>query len=154
MSAIKKSQVAESIPFDNDTNGFDSDNVQEAIEEIGAGASPGFTFSRPGGQSGNTWLKIAGGVVSNRAGIPVFISNPILTTVVATCENVSTYEVKIYEHDGDSINLTLLTTLNVVATRTQTFNISINLTQGKQIAVRTKGTVKNPGVNLQLKGNN
>ena len=27
-------EVAESIPFDNDTNGFAADNVQDAIEEI------------------------------------------------------------------------------------------------------------------------
>lgn len=154
MPAIKKSVVAEEIPFDNSTNGFTSDDVQGAIEEIGAGASPGFTFSRAGNQSGNTWLKIAGGVVSHRSGIPVFISNPVLVTVVATCENLNTYDVKIYEHDGDAINLNLLTTLSVVSSRSTTFNVNINLTQGKQIAVRTNGTVKNPGVNLQLIGNN
>lgn len=28
--------VAESVPFDNDTNGFVADNVQEAIEEVAA----------------------------------------------------------------------------------------------------------------------
>ena len=144
---------AENVTFDNAINGFDSDNVQEAIEEIGAGASPGYTYSRPGTQNGNTWLKIAGGVVSNRSGIPIFISNPILTTVVATSENENTYDVKIYEHDGDQINLNLITTLSVVNSRTETFNVNISLTQGKQLAIRTNGTVKNPGVNLQLKGN-
>jgi hypothetical protein len=147
-------QTAEETPFDNSTNGFTADKVQTAIEEIGAGASPGFTFSRPGSNTGNTWLKIAGGVVSNRSGIPVFISNPKLITVVATCENLNTYDVKIYEHDGDQINLTLLSTHSVVASRSTTFTVNITLTQGKQLAVRTNGTVKNPGVNLQLIGNN
>lgn len=34
--------VAESIPFDNDTNGFVSDNVQDAIEEAkGSGGTTG-----------------------------------------------------------------------------------------------------------------
>jgi len=144
--------VAEQVPFDNETNGFDAENIQEAIEEVGAGASPGYTFSRPGDHSGDTWLKIAGGVVSNRSGIPIFISNPILTTVVATCENLNTYDVKIYTHDGDSINLSLITTLSVISSRRETFNLNISLTEGKQVAVRTTGSVKNPGVNIQLKG--
>jgi len=34
------SPVAESIPFDNDTNGFTSDNVQDAIEEVEDIATP------------------------------------------------------------------------------------------------------------------
>ena len=45
---IKKSQVAESIPFDNDSNGFASDDVQGAIEElstkVATSASPGFSW--------------------------------------------------------------------------------------------------------------
>lgn len=36
----KASGVAQSTPFDNDTNGFVSDNVQEAIEEIVTRYSP------------------------------------------------------------------------------------------------------------------
>ena len=34
------SQVASSTPFDNDTNGFSSDNVQDAIEEVQDIAAP------------------------------------------------------------------------------------------------------------------
>ena len=33
-------EVADSVPFDNDTNGFTSENVQEAIEEVQDIASP------------------------------------------------------------------------------------------------------------------
>lgn len=33
-------QVAESVPFDNSTNGFVADNVQAAIEEARTGTSP------------------------------------------------------------------------------------------------------------------
>lgn len=33
MSRIKVTPVAESVPFDNESNGFNSDNVQSAIEE-------------------------------------------------------------------------------------------------------------------------
>ena len=37
---VKPTDVAQSIPFDNDTNGFISEDVQEAIEEVEALASP------------------------------------------------------------------------------------------------------------------
>ena len=33
MSRPKVTQVAQSLPFDNDTNGFVSDNAQEALQE-------------------------------------------------------------------------------------------------------------------------
>ncbi len=33
-SGIIKTEVARSVPFDNSTNGMESSNVQEAIEEI------------------------------------------------------------------------------------------------------------------------
>ncbi len=36
--------VAESVPFDNDTNGFVAENVQDAIEEVQAGSLPGFVI--------------------------------------------------------------------------------------------------------------
>lgn len=39
------SDVAKSVPFDNSTNGFVADNVQEAIEELNAVASSDVNFS-------------------------------------------------------------------------------------------------------------
>ena len=33
-------EVAESVPFDNDTNGFTADNVQDAIEEVDNEVTP------------------------------------------------------------------------------------------------------------------
>jgi type II secretory pathway component HofQ len=48
MGRVRKSEVAESIPFDNSTNGFVAEDVQAAIEEINnvvdTSASPGFTW--------------------------------------------------------------------------------------------------------------
>lgn len=143
------------VPFDNETNGFQSEDVQGAIEEIGAAASPGFQFSRPGSISSQKYLYIAGGVVSSRAGVPVFINNATVDTVVATNEDPATYQVKVYSHDGDKVNLTLLTTLQVTNSRTTIFsNVGVSVAYGKQIAIRIKptGTVKNCAVSLKLKG--
>lgn len=146
---------ASQVPFDNDSNGFQSDDVQSAIEEIGAAASPGFQFSRPGSISSQKYLYIAGGVVSSRAGVPVFINSGVIDIVVATNEDPASYDVKLYSHDGDKVNLTLLGTLTVVNARTTIFtNVNITVNYGKQLAVRIKptGSVKNAAVSLKLKG--
>ncbi len=139
--------------FDNTSNGFAADNVQEAIEEIGAGASPGFSFSKPSSLFSSTWLNKAGGVASNRAGVSVFINNPIITTISCTSENLNTYEITVYEHEGDEVNLNALGTVSVVNERSHIFTVSFPTSKGKQLAVRlTDGGAKNVGVDMQLKG--
>lgn len=149
--------VAESIPFDNDSNGFIADNVQEAIEEIGASASPGFSFGRSGNSSQNTWLRRPGNVVSNRAGVSVAINNPVIKKVAVSNRNVETYEILIYEHEGDQINLTLLDTVTVLNDRGGIFDVNILVTQGRQLAVRigninSGNNVRDVGVDLVLTG--
>lgn len=153
---IKKSQVAESTPFNNETNGFTSDNVQGAIEEIGASASPGFSFGRSGNVSNNAWLRRPGNVPSNRAGVTIPISNPVITQISCSNRNVDTYDILIYEHEGNQVNLTLLTTVSVVSARGDVFNVNIVATEGKQLAVRlgNSGSVRDIGVDIVLKGGN
>lgn len=146
---------AEEVPFDNSVNGFDSNDVQNAISEVGAGASPGLSFSRQGHIFGSSWLNRAGGVASNRAGVSVFVDNPVVVLVACTTENLNTYEVTVYSHDGDEINLTPLGTLAVNNERTKLFTVNWPTTKGKQIAVRiTSGGARNLGVDIQMKGNN
>ena len=149
-------QVAESIPFDNDSNGFTSDDVQGAIEEIGASASPGFSFGRSGNLSANTWLRRPGNVNSQRAGVTVGIANPVIVEVACSNRNIETYDVEIYEHEGNQVNWTLLTTVSVVAARGGIFSVNVAATQGRQLAVRLgttgSGNVRDLGVDLILKG--
>ena len=158
MSGVKKSPVAQSIPFDNDSNGFASDNVQDAISEIGASASPGFSFGRNGSLSQNTWLRRPGNVPSNRAGVTIGISNPVVVGVACANRNVETYEVEIYEHEGNQVNLTLLGTVTVTAATSDTFTVNFPATQGRQLAVRlgstSTGNVRDLGVDVTLVGNN
>lgn len=148
--------VASSVPFDNAGNGFDSDNVQEAIEEIGASASPGFSFGREGSSGNGTWLRRVGNIESNRTGVAIPISNPRLTRISCGTENIATYQVGIYEHEGNSINLTLLTTVSVTASRFETFTVDVPATEGKQLAVRClnpmSGNPNNLGVDIVLSG--
>lgn len=148
-------QVAESVPFDNDSNGFSADNVQEAIEEIGASASPGFSFGRNGNVSAGTWLRRPGNVPSNRAGVTIPINNPIIVEVSCSNRNVDTYTIEIYEHEGNSVNLTLLGSVNVIGARGGTFTTNFAATKGKQIAVRLStggGSVRDLGADIVIKG--
>lgn len=152
---IRKSQVAESIPFDNDSNGFSSDNVQDAIEEIGASASPGFSFGRSGKVSTNSWLRRPGNVPSNRAGVTIPIDNPEIISVACSNRNVDNYTISVYEHDGNQTNLTLLGSVSVVNATGGIFPVSFSATKGKQLAVRiTAGSARDIGVDLVLVGNN
>jgi hypothetical protein len=149
---------AENVFFDNSTNGFSSDNTQDAIAEIGASASPGFSFGRSGSLSQNTWLRRPGNVPSNRAGVTIPIANPVITKVSCSNRNVETYDIEIYEHEGNEVNLTLLTTLSVVSARGAIFNVNISATEGKQLAARlgntSTGNVRDLGVDVVLKGDN
>ena len=153
------SQVARSTPFDNTGTEFESDNVQDALEEVGVSASPGFGFGRSGNVSANTWLQRTGGVPSNKTGVTIGIGNPVLTRVDVGNEDVGTFDVGIYEHEGDETNLTLLTTISVTSSRTASFTETdfglVTATKGRQLAVRvTSGSAKNIGVDVTLKGTN
>ena len=148
--------VAGEVPFDNSANGFDAENVQAAIEEIGASASPGFSFGR-GSASTGTWLNRVGEIPSNRTGVTIGINNPVITQVFVSCENVETFTVGIYSHDGDSINLQLLGTVNIVAARVGNFSVNFPTSLLKQLAVRVTssvGIVQNLGVDVILTGSN
>jgi len=148
--------TASNIHFDNTVNGFTSDNVKNAIEEIGASASPGFSFGRTRANSG-TWLNRVGEIPSNRTGVTIGINNPAVFKVFVSCENIETFTVGLYVHDGDSINLTLLGSVNIITSRGGTFSVNFPTTQGKQLAARvisSSGSVQNVGVDVILKGNN
>jgi len=149
--------VAEEIPFDNDSNGFVSDNVQDAIEEINTGvqttAAPGFSFGRKGNLATNTWLKNET-VPSNKAGHTVNLTLPIIQEITVSSENIDTYDIRIYEHEGDEVNLTTLITVSIIAKRGDTFTgLAVNITAGRQLAARVvNGTARNAVVDLVIKG--
>jgi hypothetical protein len=92
-------------------------------------------------------------VPSNKAGITVSLTNPVITQVFVGSEDADTFDIDVYEHEGDEINLTLLGSVSVVATRSATFSVSFNVTSGRQLAVQiTGGSAKNLNVGLQLQG--
>lgn len=148
--------VAQEVPFDNENNDFQSDNVQDAIEEAGASVSSGFTWGKRGNLTSNEWL-LNDDVSSNKSGRPVGTSSKVAQITVAN-EKVVSFTIGIYEHDGNSSNLSLLVSVTVSpAATTDDFDETdfgvVNLTKGKQLAVKViSGSPKNLIVNLQAKG--
>jgi len=146
-------QVAQSVWFDNSTNGFTSDNVQSAIEEIGASASPGFTWGRSGNTSSGTWL-LNESVPSNKAGRTIVLGASKVVKLFSASEDLDTYTLKLYWHEGNSVNLTFLTTLTVTASRTgNSGTISVSVPNNKQLALYLDtGSAKNIVAGIVMQG--
>lgn len=148
---------AENIPFDNSTNGFEAETVQEALTEVGASASPGFSFGRSGYLSDGDWLKRAGDVPSNRTGVTIGIDNPVVYQIACSNRSVDTYTITIVEHEGNQVNLNTLGSVSVDNATGGIFEVNFSATKGMQIAVQltsSEGYVNDIGVDLFLKGNN
>ena len=130
---------------------------QEAIDElcevVSVSASPGYSFGRSGNLPNNTWLYRTGSVPSNRTGITVGFVNPVITKITVANENINTFDITLYEHEGDEVNLTSLGTVSIIASRSAEFNVNFPMTQGRQLSARvTSGSAKNVGVDVQLSG--
>jgi hypothetical protein len=152
--------VANNVYFDPDNcDAITSDNVQDAVDElctqVSQSASPGFSWGRSGNVSSGTWLQ-NDNVSSNKAGRTVTFGSPQIVRIFVATEDLNTYTVEVYEHEGDSINLTLLTSLSVVASRTgDSGAISVPMTSGEQLAVKlSSGSAKNIVVGMILTGEN
>jgi hypothetical protein len=101
----------------------------------------------------NTWLYRVGLIPSNKTGVPVVLTNAKITKIQIGTEDVANYSLEIYEHEGNEVNLTYITTVNVSGVRTYGLSTSLNVTTGRQLAVMVKtGSPKNIGVDLVLKG--
>lgn len=152
-------EVASSIPFDKDNDPnceFESDNVQEVIEElcdrVATSASPGFSFGRSGNLPTGTWLQCET-VVSNKAGRWIYINDAVITDIYVGNETVGTFDIAVYHHEGNEINLTLVGSVSVVAARGGKFSVSWPVPTNKQLAIRIEnGSSKNTVVGLSLQG--
>ena len=110
-------------------------------------------FDRTGTNNVNDWLK-AGNLFSNVVGWPFGLANGTVNGIWIGNENLSTFDIDIYEYEGDEVNLTNLVTVSVgVAARNAFFDVSdfgvVNITQGYQLAARiSAGSIKEPRVVL------
>lgn len=155
----KVSDLLDAEQEDFDPTGTDlvSTKTGPAIRELfnsgGNSASAGVIFGRSSNTSATTWLQNEG-VPSNKTGVPLDINNPELVKISTGSENLDTYTITIYEHEGDSINLTSLDTISVVSSRNGSSSTSVAITPGRQLAIAlTSGSARNIKVTLSIKGN-
>lgn len=149
---------ADAVCYDNTTSGLTATDAQAAIDEIAntvsTSASPGFSFGRASNVNTGTWLQCET-VPSNKAGRFVYISNAVVEKIFISSETVSTFDVSVYHHDGDEINLTLISTSSVVSARGGVFTVGVSVPQNKQLALRvTSGSARNMVCGLELSGTN
>lgn len=146
-----KSQVARSTPFDNSTNGFQSTEVQSAIEEIGASASPGFSFGRSGTSTAGTYLQVDS-VPSNQAGRIVPINSGFITDVFVACQLASTFTLEVQQRVGNTF--TTIYTLTVTNSRKATASPSnVPVTLGDELCVKVgSGSAQNIVCGLVVRG--
>jgi hypothetical protein len=152
-------QVAQTVWFDNSTNGMTSTDTQAAIEEvkdlIQTSSSPGFTFGRTGTCSGGTYLQCET-VPSNISGRWVYINPATIKRVFITNETTTTFTVEVTYHSGSQIGEVSLGTVTVVAAKGNDFTVNWAVPTDKQIAVKiansTANSPKNIVVGLELRG--
>jgi len=111
-------------------------------------------FGRSGNVGNNSFLRRAGNVASNTAGIPVLVGgSAYIISAVCTTRNVDTFNVEIFEHDGNFTNANLILVIPVVSSRVGSLHgLNISVTQDRQLAARMDGTARNPACSLGMKG--
>lgn len=155
---LDEAPEAADVAYDNSSSGFTATDVQGALDEIAntvaTSASPGFSFGRASNVSGGTWLQCES-VPSNKAGRFVYISNAVVKTIFVSNENVSTFDVAIYHHEGDEVNLTLVDTVSIVSSRGGSFAVDQPVPTGTQLAILvSSGSARNIVCGLELTGTN
>jgi len=148
-------QDAEQVPFDNSTNGFIADDVQEAIEElsnnVAVSASPGFTWGKSGNVS-NAYL-LNDTVPCNTAGRLVPVSSGQITTLFVAAELSSSATVEVRRRDpGPVFTLIASTVLSAQRTKTDTLVSPPSVNLNDELCIYINGAIKNPVIGLIIKG--
>jgi len=115
-------------------NGF-----AKPITGVGFGASPGFSWGRKGSINAGTFL-LNDEVPSNLTGRVVELNGPIIRKIYVTNSAIATFTVTIIEHEGTVGSRVSLLSVVVTAARKGTFDVSVPMTSGKQLAVQITGT--------------
>ena len=143
--------VASSIPFDNSTNGFLSEDTQAAIEEVrnavDSSASPGFSFSKSGTVTKGSYLSNET-VPSNLSGRLMFLISPVIANVFISQEDPLICKYEVYEHQGAGIGMTLIGSITTTASRSYSQAVMWMPTTNRQIAMRLASDSPNANKNV------
>ncbi len=113
-----------------------------------------FNWARSGVVPAGSWL-LNDSIPSNKSGRTLSISSANVVRFFSASDSLDTYVLELYEHDGNSVNLTYKTNLTVSSSRIgNSGSISIPVTNGKQLAVKlATGSAKNIICGILPKGN-
>lgn len=145
------SEVAKSVPFDNSTNGFTSEETQSAIEEAfqaGANASRGPTVCGFDGNGGTgRWLEFFANNPSNNSPFIVAEPSELIAVSIVSAVASSTGTVTIYSN-GSSI-----TTISLSSQKKNAISeLTIPLSSLDEISVQiTSGSISRPTVFLFIR---
>lgn len=149
MAKLPIAQVAESVPFDNDSNGFVSENTQEAIEEVreeGGSARMAVNYGYDGNANNNTWLQTFKGVASND-GPFIVAESGTLTSLSLSYRLSSTTTVSVY------VNGVITDSISIVSgNRGFVDGLSTALVAGDEISARiTSGSARDVSFWIKIK---
>ena len=154
----KFTPVATQVPYDNTDSGLIAEDTKAAIDEIvqsvATSASPGFGFGKGGNVTAGSYLECEG-VPSNISGRYVYINDAIITRVFISVQNAATFDIEVFSHDGNEINLTSLGTVSIISSTGGEFTVNWSVPTAKQIAMKiVNGSAKNAVGGLELQGTN
>jgi hypothetical protein len=148
LRTLKKNDSVIAVLEDASTTNGVWDFLSFSIESFSA---PPFLMGRSGNTPSGTWLQNET-VPTNIVGIPVFIDDGYIARIAIFNENVSTFTVEVYEHDGTTFTLLHSTTLTAQKSRIEQ-DLNIPITYGKALAAYvSSGSAKNIKVALSLRG--
>lgn len=143
MSKVRVGQVAVSTPFDNTSNGFTSEEVQSAIEEVDGKVTGKpraiVTFGYQGNANTGRWLETFDSVSSNQ--VPFVTAEPAKIVALSLVnKNTNTGTVSLYK------NGILVYTISLVNDTYVTIkDLSISMIEGDQLNAQvTAGTLSAP----------
>jgi len=137
-----KTEVAESVPFDNSTNGYIADEVQSAIEETRSTAGQAryvINYSYNGNAS-NRWLELFQSNPSNNTPFVVAEASSVVAMALSNSNDTATATVTLYKNGVE------LDTLSVSSAQTAyETGISWPLVSGDELSAKvTSGSLQDP----------
>lgn len=134
---------------------IESNNAQDAIEEVAnnvaTSASPGFTWGKSGNINNSYLLNDT--VPCNKSGRMVPVTSGNVTTIFVAAEVTSNATIQIMRRDPGPI-FTVIASTTLVAQRTKTDQLVAlaPVVFDDEICVFISGSIKNPVVGLIIKG--
>lgn len=143
LKSLANSVASESAPF-----------VQGAY--IVTPSSPNFSFSLPGAAAPGSWLN-SEGLDSSVCGVPILFSGGKVAEAVVMTSSEAAYDVGVYQHDGQGINLALLGQFSVTNGGEKIFPLSLSINYDSpnvQLGIKViSGTPSDLRVSLIVRGN-